>query len=44
MLKLATKLSQLDPRIVRLAIFVFVGILAPVIFPQAPGMPGEISG
>lgn len=44
MLKLATKLSQLDPRIVRIALFIVLGILTPVVFPQAPSMPGEISG
>lgn len=44
MTKIATKISQLDPRVVRLALFVVFGILVPFIIPQAPGMPGGVSG
>ncbi len=37
------KISQLDPRIIRLGMFIVVGLLAPIIV-NSPGLPGGISG
>lgn len=44
MSKLFIKLSQVDPRVMRFALFVLGGILAPIIIQTCPGMPGGISG
>lgn len=38
-----TKICQIDPRVVRFAMFILVGILTPIIV-NAPGVPGGISG
>jgi hypothetical protein len=43
MTKLATKISQLDVRVLNFGLFVIVGILVPLII-QAPGMGGGVSG
>ncbi len=44
MTKLATKISQLDVRVLNFGLFVIVGILVPLIIQQAPGMGGGVSG
>lgn len=44
MTKIATKISQLDVRVLSFGFFVVVGILVPLIMQQAPGMPGGVSG
>jgi hypothetical protein len=38
-----TKICQIDPRVVRFAMFVLIGLLTPLVL-NAPGLPGGISG